>query len=60
MSEYLTGGRFFASIEQHEGPHMAKHVNDSMGDHILMFGSDYPSPGSRFPESADRTLAWRT
>lgn len=59
MSEYLTGGRFFASIEQHEGPHMAKHVNDSMGDHILMFGSDYPHAESRFPESADRTLAWQ-
>ena len=60
MSEYLTNGRFFASIEQHEGPHMAKNVNDFMGDHILMFGSDYPHAESRFPESADRTLAWQS
>ncbi len=59
MSEYLTGGRFFTSIEQHEGPHLAKNVIDSMGDHILMFGSDYPHAESRFPESVDRTLAWQ-
>ncbi len=58
MSEYLVGGRFFAAIEQHEGPEMAKVVNDLMGDHLLMFGSDYPHAESRFPESADRVLAW--
>jgi predicted TIM-barrel fold metal-dependent hydrolase len=58
ISEYLTGGRFFASIEQHEGPEMAKHVNEFLGDHVLMFGSDYPHAESRFPESADRVLAW--
>jgi hypothetical protein len=59
MSDYLTGGRFFASIEQHEGPQMAKHVNEFLGDHVLMFGSDYPHAESRFPESANRTLAWQ-
>lgn len=59
MSEYVTGGRFFAAIEQHEGPEMAKIVNDTMGDHLLMFGSDYPHAESRFPESADRVLAWQ-
>ena len=58
MSEYMTGGRFFTAIEQHEGPELAKVVNDLMGDHILMFGSDYPHAESRFPESADRVLAW--
>jgi predicted TIM-barrel fold metal-dependent hydrolase len=58
MSDYLTGGRFFAAIEQHEGADMAKVVNDMMGDHMLMFGSDYPHAESRFPESADRVLAW--
>lgn len=58
MSEYLTGGRFFAGIEQHEGADMAKHCNDFLGDHILMFGSDYPHAESRFPESVDRVLAW--
>lgn len=59
MSDYITGGRFFASIEQHEGPNSAKTVNESLGDHILMFGSDYPHAESRFPESADRVLAWQ-
>jgi hypothetical protein len=59
MSEYLTGGRFFVSIEQHEGPEMAKTLNDQMGDHLLMFGSDYPHAESRFPESVDRVLAWQ-
>jgi uncharacterized protein len=59
MSEYLTGGRFFVSIEQHEGPEMAKTLNDLMGDHLLMFGSDYPHAESRFPESVDRVLAWQ-
>jgi predicted TIM-barrel fold metal-dependent hydrolase len=37
---------------------MAKHFNDFMGDHLLMFGSDYPHAESRFPESADRVLKW--
>ena len=60
ISEYVTGGRFFASIEQHEGPRMAKHVNELLGDHILMFGSDYPHAESRFPESADRVLQWQS
>lgn len=60
ISEYVTGGRFFASIEQHEGPCMAKHVNELLGDHILMFGSDYPHAESRFPESVDRVLQWQS
>lgn len=59
MSEYVTGGRFFAAIEQHEGADMAKVCNDFLGDDILMFGSDYPHAESRFPESADRVLAWQ-
>jgi predicted TIM-barrel fold metal-dependent hydrolase len=37
---------------------MSKYFNDFMGDHLLMFGSDYPHAESRFPESADRVLAW--
>jgi uncharacterized protein len=60
LSEYLTGGRFFAAIVTHEGPEMAKIVTDLMGDHILMYGSDYPHPESRFPETADNVLAWDT
>ncbi len=59
ISEYLTGGRFFTSIEQHEGSDMARIFNETMGDDVLMFGSDYPHAESRFPESADRVLAWQ-
>jgi len=58
MSEYMTGGRFFASIVLHEGESMVKMVNDDLGDHILMFGSDYPHAESRFPNSADIPLGW--
>ncbi len=60
MSEYLVDGRFFIAIEQHEGPNMAKMFKEFMGDHLLMFGSDYPHAESRFPESADRVLEWES
>ena len=58
LSEYLTGGRFFASIVLHEGEDMVKMVTKDLGDHILMFGSDYPHAESRFPESANIPLGW--
>jgi predicted TIM-barrel fold metal-dependent hydrolase len=29
-----------------------------MGDHILMFGSDYPHAESRFPDSVDIVADW--
>jgi predicted TIM-barrel fold metal-dependent hydrolase len=58
LSEYLTGGRFFTSIVIHEGQEMAKMVTDSLGDHILMMGSDYPHSESRFPSSVDEVLGW--
>ncbi|MSQ09407.1 MAG: amidohydrolase [Dehalococcoidia bacterium] len=57
-SDYMTGGRFFCSIVLHEGPEMVKMVDSMLGDHILMFGSDYPHAESRFPESADKVLGW--
>lgn len=60
LSEYLTGGRFFAGIVIHEGEEMAKMVTDLMGDHILMFGSDYPHSESRFPGSVDEVVAWQS
>ena len=58
LSEYLTGGRFFAGIVIHEGEEMVKMVDDLMGDHILTFGSDYPHSESRFPESVDKVMSW--
>jgi len=29
-----------------------------MGDHVLMFGSDFPHAESRFPDSVDLVLGW--
>ncbi|MQF86566.1 MAG: hypothetical protein FI734_03795 [SAR202 cluster bacterium] len=37
---------------------MTKMVSEMMGDHVLMFGSDYPHAESRFPKSADIVLDW--
>ena len=48
MSEYMTGGRFLADTVLHDGEAMVI-INDYLGDHILMFGSDYSHPESRFP-----------
>jgi predicted TIM-barrel fold metal-dependent hydrolase len=58
--EYLTGGRFFAGIVLHEGEDMVLHVNQMMGEHVLMFGSDYPHAESRFPDSADIVVGWQS
>ena len=58
MNEYLSGGRFFASIVLHEGPEMIKMVSDMMGDHMLMYSSDYPHPETRFPSSVDLVMDW--
>ena len=58
-SEYMESGRFFASIEMHEGGEMAAEVTNLMGDGILMLGTDYPHAESRFPESVDKVLAWK-
>lgn len=60
LSEYMTGGRFFAAIVIHEGEDMVKMVSEQLGDHILMYGSDYPHPESRFPRSADLVLGWQS
>ena len=60
MWEYMTGGRFFASIVLHEGEDMVRMVNELMGDHVLMFGSDYPHAESRFPKSVDIVADWKS
>jgi uncharacterized protein len=57
-SEYIAGGRVFCSIVIHEGGDMVELVNKALGDHILMFGSDYPHSESRFPGSIDEVLSW--
>ncbi len=60
LSEYMTGGRFFAATVLHEGETMVKMVTDLLGDHILTFGSDYSHPESRFPNSAEIPFTWKS
>jgi predicted TIM-barrel fold metal-dependent hydrolase len=59
-SEYMTSGRFFASLVIHEGERMAKMVSDFQGDNVLMYSSDYPHAECRFPQSTDKVLAWQS
>jgi predicted TIM-barrel fold metal-dependent hydrolase len=59
MLEYTSSGRFFASIVLHEGGKMVKMVSDYLGDHLLMFSTDYPHPETRFPGSVDLALTWQ-
>jgi len=37
---------------------MFNFVTGFLGDHVLMFASDYPHSECQFPDSADRVLAW--
>jgi hypothetical protein len=57
-SEYVTGGRYFQSIEIPEGARLTNAVMDLAGDHVLMYASDYPHGESHFPESASIVLDW--
>ena len=59
-SEYMTSGRFFASLVIHEGEKMARMVTDFLGDGVLMYSSDYPHAESRFPESTNKVLDWKS
>ena len=59
-SEYMTSGRFFASLVIHEGEKMTKMVTDFLGESVLMYSSDYPHAESRFPDSTDQVLAWKS
>jgi predicted TIM-barrel fold metal-dependent hydrolase len=57
-SEYVTGGRYFQSIEMSEGEGVTKAVIDLLGDHVLMYASDYPHGESWFPRSVETVMAW--
>jgi predicted TIM-barrel fold metal-dependent hydrolase len=59
-SEYMSSGKFFASLVIHEGEKMTEMVTDFLGDSVLMYSSDYPHAESRFPESTDQVLAWKS
>jgi predicted TIM-barrel fold metal-dependent hydrolase len=58
ISEYITDGRFFASLEMSEGEDLIKMVTDFLGEGILMYASDYPHPECFFPASVDQFLRW--
>ena len=60
ISEYMMDGRFFCSIEMHEGEDMIQMVNQLLGDGVLMYASDYPHPETKFPDSVDTVMAWKT
>ena len=57
-SEYVTGGRYFQSIEIPEGARLTNAVIDLIGEHVLMYASDCPHGESHFPESATLVLDW--
>lgn len=59
MNEYMSSGRFFASIVLHEGPEMVNMVSNMLGDQLLMYSSDYPHPETRFPGSVDLVQGWK-
>jgi predicted TIM-barrel fold metal-dependent hydrolase len=58
VSKYVADGRFFASIEMTEDEDMIKMVMNFLGDHVLMYGSDYPHAECEFPESPSRVMGW--
>jgi predicted TIM-barrel fold metal-dependent hydrolase len=51
-------GRFFSSIEMHEGEDMFNCVTSFLGDNVLMYASDYPHSECHFPNSVDYVLGW--
>jgi len=57
-SEYMMSGRFFCSIEHHEGEDMFEHVTKFLGDDLLMYASDYPHSECQFPDSVSNILEW--
>lgn len=58
VREAVTSGRYFQSIELHEGESMTKYVIDEIGEDVLMWSSDYPHGESWFPEAVDTFLGW--
>lgn len=57
-SEYVTGGRYFQSIEIPEGAKLTNAVCDLIGEEVLMYASDYPHGESHFPKSVETVLGW--
>ena len=59
-SEYMQSGRFFCSIEHHEGEDMYQTVTKFLGPEVLMYASDYPHSECQFPNSVDNILEWKS
>lgn len=57
-SEYIASGRYFCTIERHEGEELFNFVTSVFGDDVLMFGSDFPHSECQFPDSVDNILKW--
>jgi len=57
--EYAQLGRVFCGIDFSEGVELTRAVIELVGDHVLMFESDYPHPETIFPDHADAVIAWR-
>jgi predicted TIM-barrel fold metal-dependent hydrolase len=56
--EYAQSGRVFCGVELDEGETMARSVIEVAGEGVLMYSSDYPHGGCRFPRSPDVVLGW--
>jgi predicted TIM-barrel fold metal-dependent hydrolase len=57
--EYARMGRVYCGIDFSEGVELTRSVIDLVGDHVLMFESDYPHPETIFPDHADSVIEWR-
>ena len=57
--EYAQDGRVFCGVELDEGPAVVRGVMEVVGDGVLMYSSDYPHGGCRYPESPDVLLGWK-
>jgi predicted TIM-barrel fold metal-dependent hydrolase len=57
-TEYALAGRIFCGVELDEGEAITRSVVDVLGDGVLMYSSDYPHGGCKFPESPDVVLGW--
>ena len=57
--EYAQMGRVYCGIDFSEGVELTRAVTELVGDHVLMFESDYPHPETIFPDHAGSVIAWR-
>jgi predicted TIM-barrel fold metal-dependent hydrolase len=58
-TEYARSGRVFCGVELDEGEAITQSVIDVVGDGVLMYSSDYPHGGCKYPSSPDVVLQWK-